>query len=74
MNPRLNLTPHREIITIPPHGKAVLRCQNFPECQCGDDCTALAPTESPAARRILFALMIAVGAIGAGLLYVGLLP
>lgn len=63
-----------ERIGIPPHGKAVLRCQIFPECRCGDDCTSLAPEESPRARRLLFAGMIAVATIGAGLLYAGLRP
>ncbi|RVD64771.1 hypothetical protein [Mesorhizobium sp. M7A.F.Ca.ET.027.03.2.1] len=61
-----------ERITIPPHGTARIVCHNWPTCGCGDDCTALAPTESPVARRILFALMFAVAAIGAGLLIAGL--
>ncbi|MBZ9985706.1 hypothetical protein LB572_01200 [Mesorhizobium sp. BH1-1-5] len=55
----------------PADGRIIIRCSNFPECMCGEDCIDR-PAESPAARRILIALMIATAALGVGLLYVGL--
>lgn len=55
----------------PAAGRVVIRCGNFPECMCGEDCVDRR-TESPAARRILIGLMIAIAALGVGLLYVGL--
>ena len=55
----------------PADGRIVIRCNNFPECRCGDDCIER-PTDSPVARRILVGGMIALAAIGAGLLYAGL--
>jgi len=55
----------------PADGRIVIRCSNFPECMCGEECIDR-PAESPAARRILIGLMIATAALGVGLLYVGL--
>jgi hypothetical protein len=60
-----------ERITIPPHGGTRIVCLNWPDCGCGDDCTDLARAESPRVVLCLFALMIAVAAIGAGLLIAG---
>ncbi|TIM24744.1 MAG: hypothetical protein E5Y74_00675 [Mesorhizobium sp.] len=57
-----------ERITIPPHGTVRIVCHNWPTCGCGDDCTNRTE-ESPAARRILLGLMIAVAAIGVVLLW-----
>ncbi|TPM41573.1 hypothetical protein [Mesorhizobium sp. B2-3-4] len=61
-----------ERIAIPPHGGVRIVCHNWPSCGCGDDCTQQSPEDSPFARRVLLALMIAVALIGAGLVYVGL--
>ncbi|UCI23716.1 hypothetical protein [Mesorhizobium sp. B2-8-5] len=47
----------------PADAGTVIRCSNFPECMCGEDCIDR-PAESPIARRILIGLMIAVAAIG----------
>lgn len=55
----------------PADERTVIRCSNFPECMCGEDCIDR-PAESPAARRILIALMFATAALGVGLLYAGL--
>lgn len=55
----------------PADERIVIRCSNFPECMCGEDCIDR-PAESPAARRILIGLMIATAALGIGLLYAGL--
>lgn len=66
------LDPHREIITVPPNGKPIVRCPNFPECMCGDDCIDAFPADPAIVRRVLFVLMLAVALIGAGLLYAGL--
>jgi len=63
----------RESIAIQPHGKPAIRCENFPECMCGDDCTDRV-AESPAARLILRGLMLTVAIIGAGLLLAGVWP
>lgn len=55
----------------PADERVVIRCSNFPECRCGEDCIDR-PAESPTARRILIALMIATAALGVGLLYMGM--
>ncbi|TJV23005.1 MAG: hypothetical protein E5Y04_23730 [Mesorhizobium sp.] len=50
--------------------KPRVRCPNFPECRCGDDCTDRSDTRM---LRLLFGLFITgTVAIGAGLIYVGL--
>ncbi|TPM92695.1 hypothetical protein [Mesorhizobium sp. B2-1-3A] len=53
-------------------GAVRIVCHNWPTCGCGDDCTQQSPEDSPFARRILLALMIAVALIGAGLVYAGM--
>ncbi|ODA94966.1 hypothetical protein BFX40_20245 [Mesorhizobium sp. SEMIA 3007] len=73
MTARLDQVPRSlEQMTVPPGGRTQLICKRWPDCLCGDDCIDLAPAESPMARRILNGLMLAVAAIGAGLVYVGL--
>ncbi|WP_421912766.1 hypothetical protein [Mesorhizobium sp.] len=64
--------PHLEIITIPPDGKPLVRCQNFPECMCGDDCNDAVPADPAIVRRVLFGLLIATAIIDGVLLYLGL--
>jgi hypothetical protein len=61
-----------EFIMAPDERAPVLRCPNFPDCACGDDCHQLnLVEESPLARLVLNGLIIAVALIGAGLLFVG---
>ncbi|TPN79993.1 hypothetical protein [Mesorhizobium sp. B1-1-2] len=60
-----------ETIAVPSHGEPRMVCQNFPECGCGDDCTAGPPLESAAVQWILTGLVVAAAIIGAGLFYVG---
>ncbi|TPM55319.1 hypothetical protein FJ959_18075 [Mesorhizobium sp. B2-2-4] len=51
-------------------GKPVIRCPNFPECRCGDDCTDRSDIRMV---RLLFGLFITVTlAIGVGLIVLGL--
>ncbi|MER8540294.1 hypothetical protein NKH17_12645 [Mesorhizobium sp. M1334] len=71
MNARLNRTPPRELISVPPHSNKQLICDQWPECMCRGDCPD-DTVRSPVASGILALLMIAVAMIVAGLLYVGL--
>ncbi|RWO29616.1 MAG: hypothetical protein EOS10_22505 [Mesorhizobium sp.] len=81
MNARLSQIPRRFIpvappklsrVSVPPHGGVHLICARWPDCQCGDDCIDILPARSPAVRRILAAMLVAVALIIAGLVYAGL--
>ncbi|RWQ56525.1 MAG: hypothetical protein EOS82_03245 [Mesorhizobium sp.] len=47
-------------------------CHHFPGWLCGDECIDILPARSPAVRRILAAMLVAVALIIAGLVYAGL--
>lgn len=50
--------------------KAPVRCPNFPQCRCGDDCNH--PTSNPRADWLARGLLLATALIAAGCFYVGL--
>ena len=35
------MSPRRERISVPPDGKRLIVCDNWPECDCDADCTAV---------------------------------
>lgn len=51
-------------------GQVVIRCHNWPQCMCGEDCNNPAP--SLRADWLARGLLIATAIIAVGLIYVGL--
>lgn len=64
--------PKLSRVSVPPHGRQQLICARWPDCQCGDDCIDILPARSPAVRRILAVMLVAVALIIAGLVHAGL--
>ncbi|TPN43236.1 hypothetical protein [Mesorhizobium sp. B1-1-7] len=58
-----------EFISLPPHCEPVIRCVNWPECMCGDDCTTSASPRADWFARLSLAaiVLVAIGLLIAGL-------